>query len=165
MSLIFTILLWIHIAAAASWLGPSVFMKFVVGPVLGQISNQGRYEFYAKYHRISRPYFLIIKLSTMVSGGLLLYLLSGGAFITLTSRWGMWIVSGALLAVFIFVLLEITLVPIYRRTKESYELQQKGSKSELDVVGPLERRIAWVGRIQLVTLLVILLTMIAARNL
>jgi uncharacterized membrane protein len=162
MSLLSTVLIWLHIFSAVEWLGGLLTFRIVVTPLMPKFSAPTRGELVVKLF----PNFVKTVISfagmTGLFGILLAVVLSyeePAMFSAELPR----IVAGASLALIVFLLgLSVVLPSVSKMARILSEMQAKGEHQPPPELGKLQKRVGLVANIGVVFLIITLAFMVLA---
>ncbi|MDA4134777.1 MAG: hypothetical protein OK441_04335 [Thaumarchaeota archaeon] len=114
---LFSVVLWAHIFSAIGWLGAAMVFGIIIGPSLAKLSPQARGEFMARVMPKYLRYFEFFSGMTILFGVITADVLLNGDFssISFSTPFGLYITTGAILALIVFAVSFSVVVPVTRK--------------------------------------------------
>ena len=156
---------YLHVLSGILWIGGGFYTLFVQLPAMLAAPPAARGPVVAQLAPRQLTYILRVAELTLVTG--LLNLVATGRLQQFTEplaqRWTVVLGLGILLAVGLYVLVRVTVVPWTRRMLTLGPLAAGGDASAAAEVGAIVQRIRTIGTVQIVLGLLIILAMVTAR--
>ena len=168
MSLLSTVLIYLHIFSAVGWLGGVLTFRLVLTPLMPKLSGSTRGELVVKLF----PKFLTTVVSfagmTGAFGILLAFTLSSEDpnLYPLSGMWGLRIMIGASVALIVFLLGFLVSLPAVKKMAGMLtEMQAKNQQQPPPEFPKLQKRVAMLANIGLILLVIVLMLMVSAAEL
>lgn len=156
---------FLHVLAGILWIGGGFYTLFVQLPALLAAPPPARGPVIAQLAPRQIFYILRVAELTLVTGVLNLFASGRARELEqpLSSRWAVVILLGMLLAIGLYVLVRVTVVPWTRRMLTIGPKAAAGDAAAAAEAGSIVARIRTVGRVQVAIGSLIILAMVAAR--
>jgi len=164
MTTLYDILVWLHVFSAASWFGALMLFAIIVGPTIGDLTPSTSHEVVVKMLPRYLRFIAIFTVTTPILGLVTALASSNGSFSVFSpsSGFGMWMSTGALLSLVLWV---VTFVVVYPTGRKIVRLTMEVAKNQAPQppgLPPLAIRLKISSGVSLALLIAILTCMVAA---
>lgn len=164
MSLVIAVLTWLHIFSAMGWMGAAMVFGMVLGPLLPTFNPATRGELVVKLFPRYVRYAEGFSVMTVIFGFALAMGISGGDFsmFSPTTTWGLFITSGATLAIIALVIAFAVIAPTVQKLVRLTEDAMKNPGPPPPELHKTSARLKSSATVALVVLTLVLVCMVAA---
>jgi uncharacterized membrane protein len=167
MSLLLSVLFWLHVVGAIGWLGAAMVFGMLIGPTLPTLSTASRGELVAKLFPKYIRYAVAFTIITPIFGVVLALDMANGNFALFapTTNFGLFISTGALLSVIVMVISLAVVAPTGRKIVRLTEEAIKGSGPPPPELPAAFKRLRIASTSGMMLLFLVVVCMVAAATL